>query len=246
MRHLFEMEDLFNFGSKIEYNLTPEIKSELDDICWELRDDGFFVQLTMYEINKMFNPIDSLFDLDPGKYPSILIFRDTQDESKGITFLYSKVEDVIERIKDYMESEGYETHVSMNGYHTHYHGWRPIREYNPGDHIDMLNVIFKPKEELHESDQWATSNRIGGDHDYSDHDKIQEFIKKYNRLYSEFEDDSEDEDDEDDALFDDFLEDVESLLIHNDLYNKKDINTIINSSGIRDKVALVIILGYVD
>ena len=101
---------------------------------------------------------------------------------------------------------------------------------------------MKHLKRIYEIDQWATSNRIGGDYDFNKYDKIQNFIKKYNALCGEFEDESEYEDEDD--LFDDFLEDVESLLKKDDLLNREDLNRIINSSGIRDKEALRVILDF--
>lgn len=92
LKHIFESHPYGKYKEPIRYYpkdyaiLPEEIIHELRDICLELTDDGFHVQVENLEINF--------------KHTIIYITEKKQ-------FTFDKIKEVIERIADYMNSMGY-------------------------------------------------------------------------------------------------------------------------------------------
>lgn len=82
----------------LQYTMKNEIELDIKDICLEINDDGFETKRCRRYIN------------DIGVYPSITIKK--HDER---AFDYKEVEDVVERIKEYLSYHGYYTEVIKNG-----------------------------------------------------------------------------------------------------------------------------------
>lgn len=93
-----------------ETYITPNMKSEIEDICLELNDDGFTTTLVNHKSvsfnssgNKIFKKDVSCLDIGKRGY-------------RINPFYYKEIEDVIERIKDYANSEGYQTDIHVRSY----------------------------------------------------------------------------------------------------------------------------------
>ena len=98
------MKHLKRFFESTSYP-TNNVLSTLKDICLELEDERYEIEhrLDEFKPNSVFN--NSRKNKIIGEYQGMLI-------NNIHVFDYVEVEEVVERIKDYMQSEGYKTHVS--------------------------------------------------------------------------------------------------------------------------------------
>lgn len=87
-------ENIFNRLIGKKPSLSKEIIQDIKDICLELQDEGFRVFTNQLGFNSLGNR--------EGFYPNIEIFTKANDN-----FKYTDIEDVVERLKDYMKSRGY-------------------------------------------------------------------------------------------------------------------------------------------
>ena len=88
-----------------EVALYDNIRSNLEDICQELKDDGFAVYITYNNSVEKTSLVITRID--------ITAFRDT-GEFLYTPFKFTDIEETVERVKEYMKSEGYETNI-LNG-----------------------------------------------------------------------------------------------------------------------------------
>lgn len=90
------MKHLKSYNESILYD---NIRSNLEDICQELKDGGFGVYITYNSSVEQTSLIIAKLD--------ITTFRDAGDFNYS-PFKFADIEETVERIKEYMKSEGYE------------------------------------------------------------------------------------------------------------------------------------------
>lgn len=98
MKYLKTYENIFNRLIGKKPSLSKEIIQDIRDICLELQDNGFRVFTNQLGFNRLGNR--------EGFYPNIEIFKTRTSahlSSSTITFEYKDIEEVVERLKDYMK-----------------------------------------------------------------------------------------------------------------------------------------------
>lgn len=95
------MKHLIKYKLYENQNLN-EIIQDIDDICLELKDKGF-------EIMKHSNGSKGFLQEKWVEY-DLSIFKYKEDEFEP--FEYEEVEEVVERLKDYMSQNGFQTDVT--------------------------------------------------------------------------------------------------------------------------------------
>lgn len=111
--------------------LPDDIKSELKDICLELQDDGFNILLREYESNYL--KYDYLI-IDRLKYTQRIDGKSLHDFKK------EDVMEVIERIKDYLSSVGYNIYVDY--YKLHDSFARNSQKTRSEDVMNQVTIYF--------------------------------------------------------------------------------------------------------
>lgn len=140
MKHLKTYNKIFE-SDITEMPLLPDlvvlpenVKSELKDICLELQDDGFNILLREYEY-KSKGTITSKYDyliIDKLKY--------AQSGKSLRNFIKKDVMEVIERIKDYLSSVGYNIYVDY--YKLHDSFARNSQKTRSEDVMNQVTIYF--------------------------------------------------------------------------------------------------------
>ncbi len=100
MKHL---KSIFLFNKP---ELPNEVIQTIRDICLDLNDLGFKVFTNQLGFNKL--------GKREGFYPNITIFRDplsTPDDQRKYYFEFDEVKEIVDRIKNYMTSNGYKVKI---------------------------------------------------------------------------------------------------------------------------------------
>jgi len=100
------MKHLKNFLDKTFHRkpkLPEEVRLNIIDICLELEDVGFRIFKNQLGFNKLGER--------EGFYPNISIFKSGDDELFSDELHRELIEDTIERLKDYMNKNGYSVKI---------------------------------------------------------------------------------------------------------------------------------------
>ncbi len=106
LKSINEISHLWHNLSGKKPVLPDEVIQTIKDICLELNDNGFKVFTNQLGFNKL--------GKREGFYPNITIFNNilfTRAEQRKDYFKYSEIEEVVNRLTDYMASMGYKVKI---------------------------------------------------------------------------------------------------------------------------------------
>lgn len=112
MKHIKPYDETY-----FNIDLPKDVLSDLKDICLELSDSGFQIDIDKKGAADPCNPFDR------PKYSNVWIYltykearkRENRQEGEdySFTFTYKEIEEVVERIKDYIQSKGYQIEIYL-------------------------------------------------------------------------------------------------------------------------------------
>lgn len=107
-------------------NQFKSLKSDLKDICLELTDEGFSVEINDFNDDYMkdyFPGVLIKILINRHRFASVTFINNRPNISKNFLFNFSQISDAVERIIDYSDSCGYPIEIKYCG---DIHNWEDI------------------------------------------------------------------------------------------------------------------------